>query len=155
MLCAFSKKPMNLRPAITSGHNARFGSRAAEREECSAGRSTPNSGPRRWPGWLPARAKSRLPRCKKGRRRLAPRRDATPKCPPSRNTLLPRSFISKDQVTNLDQDCRAQSNRTNHQKDKRHRSNALGLRKVRRRRSSPFGLEGNGCWPGWAIAIGI
>ena len=36
----------------------------------AGGRSTPDSGPRRRPGWLPARATSRLSRCKKTIRSL-------------------------------------------------------------------------------------
>ena len=43
----------------------RDGSRAADQRQRTGGRSTPDSGPRQQPGWLPARAKSRALRCKK------------------------------------------------------------------------------------------
>jgi hypothetical protein len=62
-LPAFGRRPW----CVWRGHRGRHPkpiTRAADWGQRCGGRSTPDSGPRRRPGWLPARAKTRLPRCK-------------------------------------------------------------------------------------------
>jgi hypothetical protein len=64
--------------------SVRNGSRAADEVKSSGGRSTPDSGPRRRPGWLPTRARCGLPRRKKDR-------GGKPRHGQSRVTLLPKT----------------------------------------------------------------